>query len=512
LEEEELLVTSIREGSKILIAAASPAAQALGIRPGMAVTQARAQVPGLDIRPADPEGDHAELVRLAIAAACHWSPIVALSGEDGMFIDLTGTAHLFGGEQAMAQRIVRLLARLGFTARIAVADSAGAAWALARYGPHARPGICRGDGKVLLCPPGAHGDAIATLPTVALRLEPAAIELLKRLGVDYIGQLVAMPRAPLVRRFGTAMVARIDQAMGRIGEPLDPVVPLGHIMICQRFAEPILTGEVISHWLRHLVPQLSAKLGQAGRGARMIELVADRIDGRPQMIRIGVARASRDPAHLQRLLLRRIETIDPGFGIDALTIHVRRSELLGPQSLVERLDEETRPDLAPLVDTLATRIGIGRLWRIRPVESDVPERAVAPAPVLDPPERAAAPLKPDDVRLLDRTADLHPWHHRWPRPVRMLRRPELLDHVIAELPDQPPRRFTWRGTTHRVVRADGPERVLGEWWKRAAEQHSVRDYFRVEDEAGQRFWLFRRGDGERTETGDLSWFMHGAFG
>jgi protein ImuB len=177
----------------------------------------------------------------------------------------------------------------------------------------------------------------------------------------------------------------------------------------------------------------------------------------------------------------------------------------------ERL-EETPPDIAPLVDTLANRIGDARLWRSRPVESDVPERSVEPAPALDPPERTAAPLKAADVRQLDRTPDLHPWHHRWPRPVRMLRRPELLDHVIAELPDQPPRRFTWRGTTHKVVRADGPERVHGEWWKRATEQHSVRDYFRVEDEAGQRFWLFRRGDGERAETGDLAWFMHGAFG
>nr|WP_299907185.1 DUF6504 family protein [Sphingomonas bacterium] len=501
------LVTSIREGSKHLIAAASPAARTLGIQPGMAVTQARAQVRGLDIRPADPEGDRAELTRLAIAAARHWSPIVALSDEDGLFIDITGTAHLFGGEEAMARRILKLLARLGFTARIAVADSAGAAWALARY---ALPS--RSNDRVLICPPAAHIDALAPLPTIALRIEPAAVELLKRLGIDRVGQVSAMPRAPLARRFGAGLVARIDQATGRLGEPLDPVVPLEHIVTAQRFAEPILTGEAIAHWLDRLVPDLIEKLAKAGRGARMIELVADRIDGRPQTIRIGVARASRDPAHLKRLLLRRIETIDPGFGVDALALHVRRSEPLGAQPLVERLDEDAAPDIATLVDTLAIRIGAGRLWRMRPVESDVPERAAAPAPPLDPPERTAAPLKPGDVRQLDRTPDLHPWHHRWPRPVRMLRRPELLDHVIAELPDQPPRRFTWRGTTHKVVRADGPERVTGEWWKRATEQYSVRDYFRVEDEAGQRFWLFRRGDGERAETGDLNWFIHGAFG
>ncbi|WCM26944.1 DNA polymerase Y family protein [Sphingomonas sp. QA11] len=498
------LVTSIREGSRILVAATSHAAHLLGIRAGMAVTQARAQVPDLDIRPADPEGDRADLERLAITAARRWSPIVALSGEDGLFIELTGTAHLFGGEERMARRIVRLLARLGVRARIAVADTTGAAWALARHGRQPQDGVT-------ICPPGTQHDAIAPLPIAALRVEPAAIELLKRLGVETIGQLAAMPRAPLARRFGKALVLRLDQAGGRIGEPLDPVVPPGHIAVIQRFAEPIATAEAIEHWLAHLMPRLVTALAQAGRGARAIELVADRIDGVPQRLRIGLARPNRDPAHLLRLIVRRIEEIAPGYGIDALALHVRRADPLGPLPVEERL-EETPADIAPLVDTLANRIGETRLWRSRPVESDVPERSVEPAPALDPPGRPAAPLKPGDVRRLDRTPDLHPWHPRWPRPVRMLRRPELLDHVIAEMPDHPPRRFTWRGTTHKVVRADGPERVNGEWWKRATERDSVRDYFRVEDEAGQRFWLFRRGDGERTETGDLAWFMHGAFG
>jgi len=498
------LVTSTREGSRILVAATNHAAHLLGIRAGMAVTQARAQVPDLDIRPADPEGDRADLERLALTAARRWSPIVALSGEDGLFIELTGTAHLFGGEERMARRIVRLLARIGVRARIAVADSTGAAWALARYGHQPR-------NRVTICPPGAHDQAIAPLPIAALRAEPGAIELLKRLGVETIGQLAAMPRAPLARRFGKMLVLRLDQASGRIGEPLRPVIPPEHIAVIQRFAEPIATAEAIEHWLALLMPRLVTALTQAGQGARTIELVADRIDGVPQRLRIGLARPNRDPAHLLRLIVRRIEEIAPGYGIDALALHVRRADPLGPVPFEERL-EETPPDIAPLVDTLANRIGDARLWRTRPVESDVPERSVEPAPALDPPARAAAPLKAADVRRLDRTLDLHPWHHRWPRPVRMLRRPELLDHVVAELPDQPPRRFTWRGTIHRVVRADGPERVHGEWWKRATEQHSVRDYFRVEDEAGQRFWLFRRGDGERAETGDLAWFMHGAFG
>ncbi|MBB4837683.1 protein ImuB [Sphingomonas kyeonggiensis] len=494
------LVTSIRNGSRIEIAAACPAAQALGLRPGMAVTQARAQVPGLDIRPADPEGDLASLTSLAILAARRWSPCVALSGEDGLFLDLSGTAHLFGGEAKMARHIVRLLARAGFTARIAIADTPGAAWALARYHGHC------------LCPPGEQARALAGLPTPALRIDEAAVELLKRLGVDRIGQLAALPRAPLTRRFGAATVLRLDQALGRIAEPLDPVTPPESIAVRQRFAEPIASAEAIEHWLGQLTPRLAAALEDEGLGVQALECIADRIDGVPQRIRIGLARPNRDPAHLLRLLKRRIEDVEPGYGIDAITLHVRRAAPLGPEPVVERLDEEAAPDIATLVDTLATRIGQDAMWRMRAVESDMPERSLARAPVLDPPIRSGERPKVDDVRQLDRSATLHPWHPAWPKPARLLRRPERLDHVIAELPDQPPRRFTWRGRPHQVIRADGPERVQGEWWKRDAERLSVRDYFRVEDEDGRRYWLFRAGDGERAVTGDLSWYLHGVFG
>lgn len=520
-------LTSIRNGSRVEIAAACPLALALGLRPGMAVTQARAQVRGLDIRPADPAGDLAALRRLAILAARRWSPLTALSGSDGLFLDIAGTAHLFGGEQVMAQRIVRLLARTGFTARIAIADTAGAAWALARHVRHpsesrdlqpqahrstARdPSFRWGDGYCI-CPPSVQGQALADLPTSALRIDEAAVELLKRLGVEAIGQLAAMPRGPLVRRFGAATVLRLDQALGNIPEPIDPVIPPEAIVTHQRFAEPIATAEAIAHWLGALVPQLTIALETEGLGVRALECIADRVDGVPQRIRIGLARPSRDPVHLLRLLKRRIEDIEPGYGIDAIALHVRRAAPLGPEPVVERLDEEAAPDIATLVDTLATRIGLKRMWRMRAVESDVPERAAAPMMVLDPPERGGARPKIDDVGQLDRSPALHPWHPEWPKPARLLRRPERLDHVIAELPDHAPRRFTWRGQPHRVVCADGPERIHGEWWKRTAEAEQVRDYFRVEDEAGHRYWLFRRGDGERTATGDLSWYLHGVFG
>jgi protein ImuB len=496
------LVTSLRTANRIEVAAACPRARALGIVPGMALTQARAQTPGLDVRPGDPEGDMAALHALALALARRWSPTVAVADAATLFLDLTGVAHLHGGETRMAARLVRLLGRTGFAARVAVADTVGAAWAMVRHA----------DNRVLVCSSGAHSEALAPLPVTALRIEPAAVELLKRLGIDSIGQLAAVPRGPLVRRFGKGVALRIDQALGRVAEPLHPVVPPEPIAAIQRFAEPIATPEAIEHWIGTLVPPLCEALALAGLGARALELVADRVDGVPQRIRVGLARPSRDAAHLLRLLVRRIEGIEPGYGIDALALHVRRAEPLGPQPLTERLDEEAAPDLAPLVDTLATRIGPGRMWRAAPVESDVPERSVARLAVLDPPARPGALVKHGDVRQLDRSPALHPWHPEWPKPARLLARPERIEHVLAELPDHAPRRFTWRGTVHQVVRADGPERIHGEWWKRLAEAHAVRDYFRVEDELGRRYWLFRRGDGERAVTGDLSWYLHGVFG
>lgn len=494
------MITSIREGSRIEIAAACPHARALGLVAGMAITQARAQVPGLDIRPADPEGDRADLMRLALALARRWTPTVAIEGDDTLFLDLTGVAHLHGGEAQMAARLVRMLARLGFAARIAIADTPGAAWGLAHHG------ACG------ICPPAAHVEAIAPLPIEALRIETRAVELLHRLGVTRVAQLAEMPRGPLAKRFGKSLVLRLERALGRLPEPLDPVIPREAILVAQRFAEPIATPKAIAYWLGQIVTRLAAALEAQGLGATRIELIADRIDGVPQRIRIGLARPNRDPAHLLRLFNRRIEDVEPGFGVDALALHVRRAAPLGAEPFAERLDEQAPPDLAPLVDTLATRIGLDQMWRSRPMESDVPERSVARASVLDPPERTAIRGKQDDVCQLDRSPALHPWHPEWPKPARLLRRPERLDHVLAELPDHAPRRFTWRGVPHRVVRADGPERVHGEWWRRRAETHHIRDYFRVEDEEGRRYWLFRKGDGDRAVTGDLSWYLHGVFG
>ena len=473
-----VLVTANRSGNRLLLAAVSPEARAAGLVPGMALAQARALVPGLDVRDSDPEGDAALLDRLGLVAARRWTPRAAVAGADGLRLDLSGVAHLFGGERALAERILRFCGRLGLAARIAVADTYGAAHAFARFG-------------------GEHLNlnrdlaALAPLPLAALRLDEPALATARRLGLETIGQLIAMPRAPLQRRFGPDLLTRLDQALGRAAEPFDPIVPEEPPSVLLRFLEPIATPEAIAEATAEAVRRLVAELQKAGLGARRLVLAGERVDGEAQIVRVGTARATRDGGHLTRLLTANIENIDPGFGLDRLSLTATRVEPLGAQAIASELaGDRPPPDLALLIDRLASRLGARRLHRLGAVESDVPERSVRRFGPL-----AKPPAWPD-----------------WPRPVRLLSPPERVDGVVALLPDQPPRLFTWRGRPHRVVRADGPERIYGEWWKRRAETDAVRDYFQVEDEAGRRFWLFRRGDGANPATGDLSWYLHGVFG
>jgi protein ImuB len=475
------MVTIHRSGQRMTIAAACPVAEALGLDPGMAVTQARALVPGLDIRDAEPQADLAFLTRLALFAARRWTPRAAVSDDDGLWLDLGGVAHLFGDEAALCRRILHFCARLGFDARIAVAGTAGAAHALARYGVK----------ELILCPSGGEAEAIAPLPLAALRLDDDVISAAHRLGIDRIADLMAMPRGPLERRFGGSLLGRLDQALGRAAEAIEPIVPEEAPSALLRFAEPIANAEAIAEAMRRLMDDLVATLESQGLAVRSLVLRCSRIDGEEQRIAIGTARATRDRAHLLSLLIPRIETIEPGFGIEAMQLVARRCEPLGARPIESGLAGPPEPDLVPLIDRLVGRLGLRRLFRLSAVESDVPERSLARIPPL---EQAAG------------------WPPHWPRPVRLLARPEPIDKVVALLPDGPPRRFTWRGDTYVVRRADGPERIYGEWWKDRAEAEAVRDYFQVEDEDGFRFWIFRRGDGVDPRTGDLAWYLHGVFG
>ncbi len=478
---ENALITIHRVGTRIEIAAVSPEAAALGLHSGMPLTQARAMIPGLDIRNAEHEADAAILQRLALFAARRWTPIVAVSAPDGLWLDLTGVAHLFGGERSMCARILRFCARAGFAARIAVADTAGAAYALAR---NAR-------GPITLCPSGKEAEAIAPLSLGALRLGEDVVVAARRLGIDRIGDLIAMPRGPLARRFGQGLLTRLDQALGCATEPFDPIVPADPPSVSVRFAEPIANAEAIDAALDRLMGGFVETLNEKGLAAKRTILFCSRIDGEEQRIAIGTARASRDRAHLLRLLRMKIEMIDPGFGIEAMRLVAGRCEPLGPQPIEGGLGgEKPELDLAELIDRLAGRLGVRRLFRISAVESDVPERSLTRVGPL-----SFAAGWPD-----------------WPRPIRFLSPPERIDKVLAELPDQAPLRFLWRGRMHRIARSDGPERIYGEWWRKSGEADAVRDYFEVEDEDGARFWLYRRGDGIDARTGDLSWWLQGMFG
>lgn len=476
------LVTMERTGQRMTVAAACPRARALGLHAGMALTQAQALVPGLQTHPAQADADHDVLTRLAAFAARRWTPRVAISGDGGLWLDLTGVTHLFGGERRMCARIIRFCARLGFSARIAVAGTAGAAHALARHA----------GGAITLCPLGKEAQAIAPLPITALRLDEAMLATARRMGVETIGELIAMPRGPLARRFGRGLLIRLDQALGRIREPFDPIVPEKPPQALLRLIEPISTPEAIGQVLGDLLAMLVGTLEEQGLAARSLILICDRVDGEEQRIGIGTARASRDRAHLHRLLGMKIESIEPGFGIEAMRIVAGRCEPLGPQPIAHDLSGSAAPpDLSHLIDQLSNRLGPKALFRSSFVEVDVPERSV----------RKVAPLE-----------EGRDCPGQWPRPVRLLSPPERIGNVLAELPDQPPVRFSWRGQMHAVRKADGPERIHGEWWKRSGEAEAVRDYFQVEDEEGGRFWLFRRGDGVDPRTGDQSWWLHGVFG
>jgi protein ImuB len=333
---------------------------------------------------------------------------------------------------------------------------------------------------------------MASLPIAALRLDPAEADLARSLGIETAGTLLALPRSPLARRFGNSTLARLDKARGIRADPIDPVVPAECPQAGRRFAEPILTAASILHCLEGLADELAADLLQKGMGARTIALTLTRIDATDQRITIGLARPNRDSGHILRLLSSKVETVEPGFGIEAMALVAEHSEPLVPQHVYSPLSaQEQAADIALLIDKLAMRLGCRRLYRCSAVESDVPERS----------HQRVDPLH---------DADSHGWE-LWRRPVRLLDPPEPVRDVMSLLPDGFPRRFTWRGKTHFVARGDGPERIYGEWWRRSAERDAARDYFQVEDQFGARFWLFRRWEGD-TQSGDMSWHMHGLFG
>ena len=507
-----LLVTSMRDGQRMVLGAVDAEARRLGLRPGMALTQARALVPGLAVHPAEQAQDLAGLERLA-GWSLRYSPLVSAGPPDGLWLDISGCAHLFGGEAELLQDLLKRLNAGGFAARAAVADTAGAAWAVARHGRD----------PLTVVPVGGAERAIADFGIAALRVQAETVDVLARMGLERIKDLMTCPRGPLARRFRGGLLRRLDQALGRVSEPIQPIVPPDVISARMDFAEPVITREALANGIERLAKRVCAGLEKAGLGVRRLDLLCGRADGTAQAVRVGTAASNRHAAHLTRLLGERLEAIEPREGIETMRLVATLTQPLAagqtsvlaeePGSLSESVlqtfggsasghhapsesviqtsggSASSHHALAGLVDVLRTRLGEDHVFRAGAVESDIPERSVRRIAVGE----ASVACWPD-----------------LPRPVRLFSPAQPIES-LALLPDHPPAAFTWRGKRFRVQRADGPERIYGEWWRDFAEAWAVRDYWRVEDTEGRRFWLYRSGDGEHPETGDLRWFLHGIF-
>ena len=466
-----------------VLAAVDQAGREAGLRLGQKATDAAALCPELKTAEADTAADAEALVAL-MDWCVRFSPAVAADPPGGLFLDVTGVAHLWGGEVALMADFKARLAANGLDVRVALADTPGAAWALAHYGQ---------DGTI--APAGEQAALLDPLPPAALRLPLEVAAQIARLGLVRLDQLMALPRGPFARRFGAETLTRLDQALGRSREALTYRQPPEPWLARLALADPISQPEDLARVSADITATLCARLERAGRGARRFYLTFHRLDGQAPALSVGLAAAGRDAARITKLFLPKLDVIDPGFGIEVVTLSADEVESVSERQV--RLDSLRAPgleeSLLPLIDRLSNRLGPERVWKAVPVASHVPERSVV----------QAAPLALNSLV----------WDSGRPRPVRLFRRPEPLESVMAPVPDDPPLQFRWRKRLYRVRHAEGPERISEEWWRgpiEAAATHHVRDYYRVEDEAGARFWLFRAGLYEADRP--TRWWLHGLFG
>src|SRR5665213_1188444 len=458
-------------------------AAAFGLYVGQKATDAVALVPELATADADPAADGT-----ALTVLCDWcrrfSPAVAMDPPDGLFLDITGADHLWGGERPMMDDLVGRLAVNGLFARAAIAGTPGAAWAAAHFGACAT-----------IIAPDAEAESLAPLPIHALRLEAATAAQVMRLGLTTVGRLASLPRDQITRRFGPAVVLRLDQALGRAREALTFRHPPNPWFARLVFAAPISTSEDLARVARDIALELSGRLEAEGKGARRFDLVFHRLDGRSQSLAIGLCLPGRDAVAITRLFLPLLERVDPGFGGETVTLAAEDVESIIQRQAAFDGSRTTavQETVAPFIDRLTNRLGEDAVWRAEAWPSHVPERAVARRPALSPPRGTG-------------------WDPGRPRPLRLFRDPQAIE-AVAPVPDDPPIFFRWRGRPHRVRRAEGPERLAEEWWRHpfeAADPARARDYYRVEDEDGARFWLFRAG--LYGADAHPKWWLHGLFG
>lgn len=448
----------------------------------MPLADARAQVPGLAIVPHDPVLDHGWLDRLAQGCA-RYTPLVALDAPDGLILDITGCTHLFEGEAGLIDNIDRRLTRLGMTPRHALGPTADAARALARYQTRPAPD---------------EASAIRRLPVAALELDREATTALVRAGLKTIGDLASRPMANIAARFGADAATALRRLLGDAPSPLDPRITPPPVATERRFAEPLGSSAHAAKILAELVGEAIALLGERGKGGRNFHATFFRSDGLARSIAVETGHPTRDAGLVMRLFAERMDNLadplDPGFGFDMIRLVVPRLEALATSQL--KLEGGAVKDAATdeLADRLATRLGRGRVRKLRPADTHIPEQAQLELPAIDAPPPTPWPVpEPGEPPL---------------RPFYLFDPPQVIE-VIAEVPDGPPYRFRWRRATHAIRRYEGPERIAAEWWRRRDNGGLTRDYYRVEDERGRRYWLFRHGLYD--EKPDPRWYIHGVF-
>ena len=470
------------------IAAVNEAGHAAGARVGTMLADARTLCPEIQTAPADPAGDLAFLEKLALWAR-RWGPWSALDPPDGLIVDVTAVAHLFGGEKRLIVDTQAAFLARDLTAKLAIAPTAGAAWALAHYGAN---------GAIL----GAQDDAamhLSQLPVAALRLDSDVLTVLRRLGLKRLEDLGGVGRDALQRRFrnrkspASNPLVRMDQLLGRVPEPLLPVIPQDVPLVERRLIEPIRHRSLLDQVMRDLADDMARELEGKGEGARRLELGLWRVDGEVVIRTLELSASTRDPAHICRLFGAKLDDVDAGFGIELLRLRASWAEPLAlDQRDIETAAEEHGTSLNACIDRLTVRLGKNAVQRPVAHASHIPERA----------QRWQPPLEPEPM-----TQGELAFHQR---PLKLFDKPEPIS-VLYATPDGHPRSFKWRGEVREVMRAEGPERIAPEWWRERSSAR-LRDYYRIEDSEGRRYWIYRHGisgDGR----GDLPlWYLHGLYG
>lgn len=472
--KDKPFVMASPEKGRMLVKASNVVATSAGVFPGMVVADARAILPSLEVFSHDSLLEGRLLNALALWCL-RYTPTAAPDLPDGLILDISGCAHLWGGEQPYLDNIVATLQSKGYGVRAAIADTVGAAWALARYG----------QGR-MIAERGGQREILLSFPPASLRLDQGILRRMEKLGFRQIGQFIDMPQPVLRRRFGEALLLRMGQALGLEHEHIEAVRPIRPYLERLPCMEPILTLTGIEIALKRLLKKLCDRMAKEGKGLRAGIFKGHRVDGEIVQIDIGTGRASHHPEHLFKLFQLNISSLDPGLGIELFVLEAPLvEEVNGVQNALWDSESFDNKAISELLDNIRGKMGMNTVHCYLPQEHHWPERSIK------------------EVSFLEGKADV-----KWPkgtgRPLHLLSEPEPIE-VMVPLPDYPPRHFRYRGKIFRISKADGPERIEQEWWLQTG---PPRDYYCVEDEEGVRYWLFRL---RLYGHGDPEWFLHGLF-